>query len=367
MFIEVVRKWTCQHKDSTEETVLMSKELYRMTLEAIGAAAFGEDFVEVDIEVSINHVIKKVKLQEALCDNFQKGFLVARSYLFGNMLPDFLRKNLTKNSREYFSNMDKIRTKIIEIVDKKDVEWVRMGKPDNNLLDMLLKKKEMGLLNKEDVISEAIQFIFAGHETSARAITSLLYHLCKNPAVLKKIKQEIKTVIFQGKDNIAEIDELITQEKLMELNYTLLSIKEALRIDPPANAIPYIAKSKFTLPNGVTVHEGTWCTPNVVLVHNNPLIWKSPREFIPERFDPQSDFFLTPSGEKRHPLSFMPFVAGPRNCIGQNFAMLEIKHIVVYLLSNFKFELAKDEDGLLFGIPLSTPLELKLTKLNSIN
>jgi len=252
-------------------------------------------------------------------------------------------------------------------VEAKHKEWKSSGMPERNLLEMLLKHKEEGLLTQEDVISEVIQFIFAGHETTSRALTALFYHVLRNPNVLKKIKQEIKDVVLEGQSSVDNIENSITQDKLLGLSYLLMCIKETLRMDAPVSAIPYEAKVTFKLSNGVTVHKGTRCTPNVVLVHNNPLIWQNPREFIPERFDIHSEYFLTPSGEKRHPYSYMPFVAGPRNCIGQNFAMLEIKHIVVYLLSNFRFELVKDVDNLLFGMPSATPLDLMVTKINSID
>jgi len=77
-------------------------------------------------------------------------------------------------------------------------------------------------------------------------------------------------------------------------------------------------------------------------VHNNEKYWHTPRVFIPERFDPTNKYYKTPSGEKRHPCAFVPFSVGPRSCLGQNFAIMELKYLVIMLLSFWEFELADD-------------------------
>jgi len=68
-------------------------------LEVIGAAAFGEDFVNHDVDMSKNFVVKRVKLQEALCDNFLAGMSLPRKHFFMRMFPDFLRKKIPKKSK----------------------------------------------------------------------------------------------------------------------------------------------------------------------------------------------------------------------------------------------------------------------------
>ena len=68
--------------------------------------------------------------------------------------------------------------------------------------------------------------------------------------------------------------------------------------------------------------------------------WKEPEKFIPERFDPSSEYFLTPSGQKRHPMSFGPFVGGKRICLGKTFAEIMAKVVgsAIISLYDFKFE-----------------------------
>ena len=66
-------------------------------------------------------------------------------------------------------------------------------------------------------------------------------------------------------------------------------------------------------------------------LHNNPAEWQRPREFLPERFDPESPLYLTPSGKRRSMYSFIPFFGGRRICLGKTFAELSMKIATTYL------------------------------------
>jgi len=142
---------------------------------------------------------------------------------------------------------------------------------------MLLKHREEGLLSQEDTISEALLFILAGHETTSRTMSAFIFRTHQNPEFASKIRSEIKSVIFENNTDVQNIDKYVTYDKLQELEYTTMCIKEALRIDPPAFIIHYDVKKSFTL-NGIKIFKGMRCTPDITLIHNNPLIWHSPRE-----------------------------------------------------------------------------------------
>jgi len=185
---------------------------------------------------------------------------------------------------------------------------------------------------------------------------------------VRKIRAEIKAEILEGESSLENLSDKLTNEKISNISYTSMCIKEALRIDPPTiGPIPYEARRDFTLSNGIKIFKGMKCTPSIAMLHNNEQIWGNPRAFIPERFDPLSEHFKTPSGDKRHPMSYIPFVAGPRNCVGQNFALIEIKHLAIYLLANFSFESELEDIDASFTIPLRTFLPMKITKLHSID
>ena len=77
---------------------------------------------------------------------------------------------------------------------------------------------------------------------------------------------------------------------------------------------------------------------NVHSLHRNKDEWIEPEKFIPERFDPESKYFLTPNGQKRHPMSFAPFLGGKRICLGKTFAENIGKCVMPIILTAFDFE-----------------------------
>ena len=73
---------------------------------------------------------------------------------------------------------------------------------------------------------------------------------------------------------------------------------------------------------------------------HNPLEWRSPEQYLPERFDPSSELYLTPAGKKRHPMSYSPFLGGKRACLGQTFAKSIMKLMVVSFVTQLDFDFA---------------------------
>lgn len=80
------------------------------------------------------------------------------------------------------------------------------------------------------------------------------------------------------------------------------------------------------------------CQINIFALHHNPRQWQKPEEFLPDRFDPENELSKTPTGEKRHPMSFGPFLGGKRICIGKTFAMQIAKIISAILIWNYELE-----------------------------
>lgn len=97
-------------------------------------------------------------------------------------------------------------------------------------------------------------------------------------------------------------------------------MKEALRIDAPADMFPYFSTTDVELPGkhgNYTIPAYVNFTPISYMIHNNPLVWHEPRRFNPERWNPDAPEFKVPgTDKKRHPYSFIPFSLGPRNCLG---------------------------------------------------
>ena len=111
-------------------------------------------------------------------------------------------------------------------------------------------------------------------------------------------------------------------------------VKEALRISPSIFGKVQVPNTDIEL-DGLTIKEGTHVFPcsSVVGMSNN--IWQRPGDFIPERFETDSEYFNLPDGEKRDPIAFLTFGAGPRVCMGDSYTKYHVKVVLIYLLSQF--------------------------------
>jgi cytochrome P450 len=102
--------------------------------------------------------------------------------------------------------------------------------------------------------------------------------------------------------------------------YLSMCIQETLRLEPSVQVTSTIELSETQDLAGVTFKKGTQIMIDIYHLHNNPDEWITPSQYIPERFDPESPFYLTPYGNKRHPMSYGPFLGGKRICLGKTFA-----------------------------------------------
>uniref|UniRef100_A0A182P718 Uncharacterized protein n=1 Tax=Anopheles epiroticus TaxID=199890 RepID=A0A182P718_9DIPT len=189
-----------------------------------------------------------------------------------------------------------------------------------SLLDILLRSDITGRqFSDEEVYSQVNNFMFAGHDTTSSAITFILYACAKYPEVQQRVYGEI----------IAEIPntEPITQQRVNNMKYLEQVIKESLRMFPP---VPYFSRhiDRDTKIGGIPLEKGSTIVFGAYMMHHNPEYFPEPEQFRPERFE---------DGEtKRNPFVYIPFSAGSRNCIGQKFALNELKTALVKILRQCK-------------------------------
>uniref|UniRef100_A0A6P4EZR4 Uncharacterized protein LOC108046854 n=1 Tax=Drosophila rhopaloa TaxID=1041015 RepID=A0A6P4EZR4_DRORH len=190
------------------------------------------------------------------------------------------------------------------------------------LLDVLLQSTIDGApLSDEDIREEVDTFMFEGHDTTTSAISFCLYEISRHPEVQQRLVQEIREVL--GEDRKRPV----TLRDLGELKFMENVIKESLRLHPP---VPMIGRwfAEDVEIRGKRIPAGTNFTLGIYVLLRDPEYFESPDEFRPERFD--ADVPQT------HPYAYIPFSAGPRNCIGQKFAMLEMKSTISKLLRHFE-------------------------------
>nr|XP_033772968.1 cytochrome P450 4B1-like [Geotrypetes seraphini] len=213
------------------------------------------------------------------------------------------------------------------IVNEKEVEKIKQ-KRHLDFLDILLcARDENGVgLSDKDLRAEVDTFMFEGHDTTASGVSWILYCLAKYPEHQEKCREEIEEIL--GDRDTVEWDDL------SKMTHTTMFIKECLRLYPPVPSVSRELGKPITFFDGRSVDAGTVVSMNMYAIHRNPAIWDNPEEFDPLRFSPENS-------TGRHSYAFVPFAAGPRNCIGQNFAMNEMK--VATALTLQRFQLSPDE------------------------
>ncbi|KAA0702861.1 Cytochrome P450 4B1 [Triplophysa tibetana] len=196
-----------------------------------------------------------------------------------------------------------------------------------DFLDILLSARDENQhgLSDEDIRAEVDTFMFEGHDTTASGISWIMYSLACNPKHQQKCREEILQVL-EGKDTME-------WEDLNKIPYTTMCIKESLRFYPPVPGMSRKLTKPMTFFDGRTVPAGCLVAVSVYGIHMNATVWENPHVFDPLRFLPENT-------AKRLPHAFVPFSAGPRNCIGQNFAMNELKIAVALTLK--RYHLIKD-------------------------
>ena len=130
---------------------------------------------------------------------------------------------------------------------------------------------------------------------------------------------------------------LINYENNSDLQFYGMCFNESLRMMPPVFISSTVRMSETVQAGKLLIRKGDAIVIHMGRMQNHPSEWQQPEKFIPERFDPQSKFFLTPSGKKRNTYSFSPFLGGQRICVGKTFIEVVSKLTVPTLLSHFEF------------------------------
>lgn len=222
-------------------------------------------------------------------------------------------KNRFKTDLAYFNKL------VFEFIHQRH----GMEEKPNDLLQLLLDSldEETGArMNDQQIRDEAITMFAAGHETSATALSWLLLELARQPEIVAKIRKEGE--LFENVPSF---------EQLLKLPYTRQVIEEGMRLYPPAwtmtrEALTDDNVDSQSIPKGISVFM------SIYELHRNPNIWDNPLVFNPENFSPENV-------KNRDKFNYLPFGAGPRLCIGQQFAMMEMQLILAALIKRFDFEI----------------------------
>jgi cytochrome P450 len=280
------------------------REMMALTLAIVGKTLFG---AEVGEEAARR---VGVALSGAL-DTFNRFFLPFQRVL--DRLP------LPSNRR-----LAEARRTVDEVVYGMIRE--RRGSGDRgDLLALLMAAEEEGggTMTDGQVRDEAVTLFLAGHETTANALAWTWYLLSQHPEAEARVHAEVDRVVGDALPTVAD---------LAALEYTGRVVAEALRLYPPSWAIGRRAVEDHQV-GGYPVPAGSLCILSPYVVHHDPRWFPDPWGFDPDRWTPEAV-----ARRPRH--AYFPFGAGPRMCIGEEFAWMEMKLVVATLARRWRLRLA---------------------------
>ncbi|KAK2851488.1 hypothetical protein Q5P01_007764 [Channa striata] len=337
-----------QKKVEADEVIEVKDVFGPYSMDVVTSTAFS-----VDID-SINHPSDPfvANIKKMVKFNFLNP-LILLVVLFPFLGPLFQKMNVSffpADVLDFFYNFLKtIKSDRNKNEHSKRVDFMQLmvdsQMPENNK-DYMISQK--GLTDHE-VLSQAMFFIFAGYETSSSSLGFLAHNLATHPHIQKNLQEEIEeTFPEKGRP---------TYEALMRMEYLDMVVNESLRLYPVATRLERMSKASVEV-NGVTIPKGTSVIIPVYTLHHDPALWPEPEAFKPERFSKENK-------DNIDPLAFLPFGAGPRNCIGMRFAVLMMKLVIVEILQNFSFVTCKETDiPMVLGnkgfIAPKNPIKLKL-------
>ncbi len=234
---------------------------------------------------------------------------------------------LSGQINKHISETEEARTILKRLVKKRR----NSGKREDDLLDMLLdaRYEDGNAMEEGQLIDEILILFTAGHETTSNALTFTCELLARNPI----IQEELYAEIIEAKESSKTLMDFIKN-----CPFTKNVIEESLRLYPPAYFIDRvnIEEDEF---NGMKIPKNSSLLFSLLEIHTNPENWDEPQKFKPKRFSEVNPNHF--SGQ------YFPFGAGPRMCIGNNFAMYEMVLAIAEIMRKYKISEKK------------TPIEIK--------
>lgn len=310
-----------------------------LTLWIIAVAAFGVELPGLLPATEGTTTSSTDSASFAVTDNDAKGVYDSISFLLSSFvkavsslsafLPVWIQRRMPTQFairiRNEITNLRLLVGKIISTRRNVRESTSSANEEKGFLIDQLL---DSGLSN-ESILDESLTFVMAGHETTAQALSFALYLLAKHPEIRSALINEIEKAIPLSND-FTPSTENYSCERMPLLNGVLY---ETLRLFPPAPLVARIAitdvlLTSSSLPPSPPLHilKGTAVVIPIASIHRDATLWPNPDDFLPERWAEG------PTKNLLHPLAFLAFSAGTRNCVGSQFALLEARIILAELV-----------------------------------
>ncbi|WP_414588679.1 cytochrome P450 [Scytonema sp. PCC 10023] len=205
---------------------------------------------------------------------------------------------------------------------------------------MLQARDEDGnSLSLQELKEQLLTLLFAGHDTLSSALSSLCLMLAQHLEVKEAVRTEQQQL---------GVEEPLTLEHFKQMTYLEMVLKEVLRVIPPTSGSPraVIKPCEF---NGYLIPQGWKVYYNPSATHQDSRIYIQPKSFDPERFTPHH------AEDKQKPMSYIPFGGGVRECVGREFAKLEMKLFATLSVREYEWELVPGQNLDIVRLPSAQP------------
>jgi len=285
------------------------------------------------------------------------AFEIAARYLFGD--PKVLGLDLATLSRDFdtwvggmfsplairipltgFSRAMAARKRLFAAIGRAVAVAAHGDLSGDDVLRTLLRVRDDNgeALANEVIIDELQLLMFAGHDTTVTSLTNLMFHLSQHPDVYTKVAREQEALGGAPMDAAT----------VKRMTYLEQVINESMRVIPPIGGA-FRQMTQDTEYGGFTIPKGWSVSVSPGGSHGDPSVWTDPETFDPERWGPER------AEHRRAPLAFIPFGGGPRVCLGQHFAMLEMKVVLALLVRGYSWRLVHGQDLSYRMIPFPRP------------
>ncbi|KMQ86506.1 cytochrome p450 9e2-like protein [Lasius niger] len=303
-----------------------TKQIFRRyTTDVIATAAFG---------ISVN------SMKDQNNEFYTRGMAISKSFSGGLAMFKFMfilsfpRFAKLLGMKVFPSSMSEFFKRIVaETIRTRDEQGI--VRPD--MIHLLMQARDKDgpsnlKMTLDDIVAQAFIFFIAGFGTSSALMCFVAHELAVNPDIQDRLREEVQQHLAEGNE--------ISYESLSKMTYMDMVISETLRKYPPMFFTDRLCTKSYELPpsqpgyKSVTVESNTVMMISIYALHRDPKYYPNPDKFDPERFSEENKDNIVP-------YTYLPFGLGPRKCIGNRFALMEIKILVAHLLQ--KFILKKSE------------------------
>lgn len=230
-----------------------------------------------------------------------------------------------------FIKRDRARARLVEMISEIVGQRKRTGHRGEDFLQTLMDAsyKDGTRLTDDEITGMLLAAMFAGHHTSSVTTAWTLIELLQNRHYHDRVQRELDTTFGE--------DGAVSFETLRDIPLTENAVKETLRLHPPLFMLVRVARKDFVY-RDYFLPEGTWLLVSPTVAMRMPQVFADPMRFDPDRF-------LPPREEDRQPYAFIPFGAGRHKCMGNAFALLQVKAILAILMRRYDFEMVDRNPG----------------------